>query len=276
MASRIDHAVIIVESLAEAGSRWEQMGFTLTPKAQHPFGTANRLVQFKAGNFIELLEIERPELIRARDLDASPPIFSFGETARDFLARNGEGFCMLVLATIDAAADRRRYQSAGLRAYEQIDFDRLAGLPDGRQVKVAFSLAITDTPAMKDQAFFTCHNKLPENFWKPEYQQHANGAIGITEAVIVAERPKDLCAFAEGFTGGTALDSTMGAEVALGKDRLSILPPSDFAMRFGGARIDLSSGARLAGLVIAAKDITPSITPAVDANGVAIAWALAP
>ncbi len=272
MASSIDHVVIIVQSLAEAGTRWEQMGFTLTPKAQHPFGTANRLVQFEAGNFIELLEIDRPELMSACNLDASPPIFSFGATAREFLVRNGEGFGMLVLGSTDAAADRRRYETAGLRAYKQLDFERMAGLPDGRQVKVAFSLAITDTPAMKDQAFFTCHNKFPENFWKPEYQRHANGAMGITEAVIVAESPQDLCTFAEGFTGGSPLESASGFEVALGTDKLSIVPPSTFAMRFGGARIDASSGARLAGLVITAKDITNCITPAADANGVTIAW----
>jgi hypothetical protein len=272
MAPPIDHVVIIVKSLAEAGARWEKMGFTLTPRAQHPFGTANRLVQFSAGNFIELLEIDRPELIPQRDLDARPPVFSFGQTARDFLARHGEGFGMMVLATTDAAADRARYEAAGLRAYKQLDFERLAGLPDGRQVKVAFSLAITDHAAARDQAFFTCHNKYPENFWKADYQRHTNRAVGLREVVIVADKPQDLASFAGGFSGGSAAASNDGLEIAIGRDKLSSLTPSGFAERFGGATVDVSSGARLAALVIAADSVAPRVTPASEANGVAIAW----
>lgn len=275
MAPPIDHVVIIVKSLAEAGARWEKMGFTLTPRAQHPFGTANRLVQFSAGNFIELLEIDRPELIPDRDLAAQPPVFSFGQTARDFLAQYGEGFGMLVLATTDATADRARYLAAGLRAYKQLDFERLAGLPDGRQVKVAFSLAITDHAAAENQAFFTCHNKYPENFWKADYQRHANRAAGLREVVIVADKPQDLASFAAGFSGGSAVPTKSGIEVALGRDKLSILTPPAFAERFGGATIDVSSGARLAGLVIAAEGVAPHVTPAREANGVAIAWVAA-
>jgi hypothetical protein len=75
-----------------------------------------------------------------------------------------------------------------------------------------------------------------------------------------------------GFTGGSALTSKEGIEIALGRDKLSILTPSGFAERFGGATVDVSSGARLAALVITADSVAPRVTPASEANGVAIAW----
>ena len=52
----IDHLVLCVRDLDAARRVYEQLGFTLTPKALHPFGTENSLVQLH-GNFLELLAV---------------------------------------------------------------------------------------------------------------------------------------------------------------------------------------------------------------------------
>ena len=133
----IDHIVIAVRDLDRIAARYEALGFTLTPRAQHAWGTANRLVQFRGRNFIELLEIDRPELIP----DPDPPQFGFGAFNRDFLARR-EGFSMLVLQGTDSRADVARFEAAGLDSYAPFDFERQATLPDGAVVRVAFSIAL--------------------------------------------------------------------------------------------------------------------------------------
>lgn len=45
--------------LDAAAASYEDLGFTLTPRAFHPdnMGTSNRLAQFKDETFIELLEV---------------------------------------------------------------------------------------------------------------------------------------------------------------------------------------------------------------------------
>ena len=267
----IDHIVVTVPSLDEAARTYEGLGFTLTPRAQHPWGTANRLVQFEGRNFIELLEIDRPELITAHAFEASPPSFSFGAFNRDFLASGRTGFSMLVLEGRDVDADCARYKAAGIAAFAPFHFERQATLPDGRNVKVAFDLALTRTEAMPQAGFFTCHNRFPENFWKPAFQRHDNEASLIREAVAVADEPRRLLRFLEGFTGSRIAEIEGGITAQGATTAVSILTPAAFAKRFPGAGIEASSAPRLALAVIEAKS-RAGITPAASAHGLAIAW----
>ena len=59
----IDHVVLTVRDLDAAAITYQRLGFTLTPRAAHhdQMGTSNRLVQFRGRNFIEVLEVDRPE-----------------------------------------------------------------------------------------------------------------------------------------------------------------------------------------------------------------------
>lgn len=58
----IDHIVIAVRDLDHASAAFSTAGFTLTPRAKHEnrMGTSNQLAQFSERNFIELLEVDRP------------------------------------------------------------------------------------------------------------------------------------------------------------------------------------------------------------------------
>ncbi len=268
----IDHVVITVRDLNHAARQYDSMGFTLTPRAEHPWGTANRLVQFEGRNFLELLEIDRPQLLSEHDAAAQPPAFSFGAFNRDFLKTGLEGFAMLVLAGSDSRADVARFKAAGLDTYRPFDFERQATLPDGRKVTVAFSLAIASDAACPRAACFTCHNQFPENFWKPQFQSHANGAVGVREAVLVAEHPAEHQGFVTGFTGSAAVAVDGGIATACGPHALSVLTPKAFATRFDGAAVDLSQGPRFAAIVIATTGHARGIAPTDKTSGITIAW----
>ena len=271
MSPQIDHIVIAVADLDRAASVYEGLGFTLTPRAQHPWGTANRLIQFHGGNFIELLEVDRPELIFEHDPTADPPVFAFGAHNRDFLD-DGEGMSMLVLATNDSRADVARFAAAGLDTYAPFDFERQATLPDGRTVTVGFSVAFATHPDLPRAGFFTCHNRYPENFWKPEFLDHGNGATAVAEAVMVAEDPQRLADFCAGFSGSAAREIADGITTSCGGHALTVLSPAAFETRFPGETIGLCHGPRFAAVVIEGTPAPREITPSGEACGVAIEW----
>ncbi|MBO6820247.1 VOC family protein, partial [Thalassospira sp.] len=45
MSRAIDHIVLCVNDLDAAIAVYTQLGFTVTPRAVHPFGTGNALIQ---------------------------------------------------------------------------------------------------------------------------------------------------------------------------------------------------------------------------------------
>jgi len=233
MNRAIDHLVLCVRDLEAARGFYRRLGFTLTPPARHPWGTANSLVQLQ-GNFLELLAIAEPEKIAP----SVPGEFSFVEFSQRFLAKS-EGMAMMVFASRDARADQREFASRGLPAYAPFDFSRRAKLPDGSEATVAFSLAFATDPRMPEAAFFTCQQHAPQYFWKPEYQRHANGARRIVEVVMAAADPASLADFFAKLVEPTALQRGEGSlAVALEGGTLRILDERRLTERFPAMRRD--------------------------------------
>jgi catechol 2,3-dioxygenase-like lactoylglutathione lyase family enzyme len=230
MTRGIDHLVLAVRDLDKARAFYEALGFTLTPRAFHPWGTANHLVQLN-GCFLEILGIAEPAKIPPH----KPGDFSFGAHNRDVLAKR-EGMSMLVFQSHDARRDQAEFAAAGVQTYAPFDFGREAKLPDGGTARVAFSLAFVTDPRMPDAAFFTCQQHSPKYFWKREYQLHANGARTIAEVIMVAPDPPALAEFFAKLQGKESVRADGGKlTVATARGRISVLTPPIFARRFGTA-----------------------------------------
>src|SRR5579871_2303973 len=195
MTRPIDHLVLAVRDLEASRDLYRRMGFTLTPVAQHPWGTKNSLVQM-GSTFLELLAVADPTLVPPM----KPGFFSFGAFNRDYLAKR-EGFSMLVLNSKDAKRDRDEFAAAGIGDTAVFDFGRKAKQPDGTEAEVAFSLAFATDPRIPDAGFFACQHHAPQYFWKPDYQRHANGARENVEVTMVADEPASLCEFLDKFAG---------------------------------------------------------------------------
>ncbi len=227
----LDHLVLCVRDLDAARRTYERLGFTLTPKAVHPFGTANSLVQFN-GNFLELLTVIDRRLIKP----VAPGEFAFAAFNDRFLA-DREGMSMLVFASDDARRDQRDFAANGLDTYAPFDFSRSARLPDGSDAAVAFSLAFVTEKRMPDAAFFVCQQHAPQHFWKAEYQNHRNGALAVDEVVMLAAEPH---MFAEFFArlqpGHTVERLGRGLVAATARGRVTVLDPTGFGARFPDAR----------------------------------------
>ena len=274
MANRgIDHIVLAHKNLDALAAQFEGYGFTLTPRAQHNdrMGTSNRLAQFAGRNFIELLEVDRPQTMAPHDFAATPPFFSFGAHSKAYLDAAGNGMSGLVLTGGDAREEVDVFRRAGLETYAPFDFERQATLPDGTQVTVAFSLAYVTSPAMPRIVFFTCHQKAPQYFWKPEFQKHANGAQRIAAVYVVAEEPAAHRAFFEGLTEGAAEEIEGGLHLPCGDGALRVVTPDRIAAIDPSFEPDLAQGPYFAGFAIATNGPAPDLVPAAD-FGAFIEW----
>ena len=229
MSRAIDHLVLCVRDLDAARAFYARLGFTCTPRALHPWGTGNFLAQMQ-GSFLEVLAVADP----AKIAPPEPGGFGFGWFNASFLKRR-EGFSMLVLQTGDAEADRRAFLAAGLDTYPVFDFERMARQPDGGEARVAFSLAFATHKDMPEAAFFTCQQHAPQYFWKPEYQNHENGALGVSEVVMRAPDPAAFMDFFAGLQGKDAVRASPGRlDVRAGDGSIILLDPACVARRYPG------------------------------------------
>lgn len=236
MARGIDHLVLCVNDLSAARETYEALGFTMTPNAQHPFGTGNILAQLD-GCFLEVLSVTEPEDI--------PPArgnnFSFGAFNQAFLEKR-QGMSMLVMDSADEVADRDEFTRKNMHLYEPFTFQRIAKLPGGKEATVGFSLTFTDTPALDGLAFFTCKQWRPDLFWKPDYQSHANGATLISDVFIVTEDIESAGKFLSDLADAPiSRDDEDAKSVATTRGHLSVLMPDTFDARFPSAINELAS-----------------------------------
>ena len=228
----LDHLVLTVSDLAAAEARYRAMGFTVTPRAQHPFGTGNHLAIFD-GNFLELLAVTEP----ARIPPAIPGAFGFGQHTKAFIERH-EGLSFVVLDSVDARADRAEFAAADLDPYPVFDFSRTARQPDGSEPTIAFSLVFVVSRRLPQAPHFVCQQHNPEYFWKPEYQKHANGARQIASVTLAVEAPNAVRSYYAGLFGAAAVAATgRGLEVTTGRGVIELVATADLAARYPGVAL---------------------------------------
>lgn len=250
MARGLDHIVHAVHDLDAAVEFYRRLGFQVGARNLHPptWGTQNHIIQLP-GTFIEILAVA--------DLRELAPHtarhFSFGAFNRDFLAR-GQGLSMLVLEG-RGASDSDEFRQRGISNYDLYEFEREGKRPDGTSLKVSFALAFASDPLAPETGFFTCQHQQPEKFWNPEFQVHANTAVGIAGVVFVANDPGSHSNFLRVFTGADASHSIPnGIAIKTPRGDIDVVTPAGFVQRFGASAPDVSHGARLAAMRIAVRD----------------------
>ena len=273
----LDHVVIAVENLDAAARQYQHLGFNLTPRARHEdrMGTSNRLIQFSDKNFIELIEVDRPNTLQPHAPNSSPPHFSFGAHNKEFL-EHGEGMSMLVFQTDDARQDIISFEQSGVQTYAPFDFERQATLPDGHEVTVSFSLGFATSMAMPSCSFFVCQNRAVEYFWKQQYQVHSNQSLGIRRVSLCSDNAERDAKFVQSLFGGEFQQAATGCTIRIGDLQfIDIIAPEQLASIDPGFRIDRFRSPFFAGIDIATKlSGTAKVIPSTEASGVFIRMAL--
>ncbi|HET8920478.1 MAG TPA: VOC family protein [Xanthobacteraceae bacterium] len=246
----INHLVLAGHDLESMRSHYARLGFTVTPRGQHPFGTGNSLIQLH-GTYLEPLAVTVP-----RDVpEHRAGHFSFAAFNRDYLARH-QGFSMLVLDTSDARADIEAWRAAGLQTYAPFDFSRTAKMPDGEEITVGFSLAFVSHPAAPWLGLFACQHYSPQYFEQPRYLQHANGAMRVQDVWIVGETALDLAGFLHTVTGAKPVNDDSSATTLQTRSGAIVLArPQAFERVFGLSAPHQEDGPHLAALTVACQTI---------------------
>ncbi len=249
MSRGLDHIVHAVRDLDAAADFYRRAGFKVGARNRHPWGTHNHVVQFP-GFFIEVLTVAEPEKLGDDGLSRH-----FGVPNREAIAR-GDGFSMLVLESTDSEADVADFAGHGIGVSDALPFSRAAKLPDGSSTTVGFSLVFARDPLSPRTGFFTCRQHNPAAFWKPDYQQHANGARGVLGAVLVADNPTDHHIFLGALTGVRDLhSSSIGVTAKTPRGDVEIMEAVSFRDQFGTLPTLDGEGASLKGLRLTVSDI---------------------
>lgn len=166
----IDHVVIAVRGLDDAYRHLVRLGFTPTPRGEHPqLETANHTIMFADNTYFETLAVTRAGVKNAFYAD---------------FARQREGVAAIAVKTDDARAAQAKFAGAPFHASEAIDFARPVDMPDGRH-EARFTVTQFDPVATPGARFFACQHYTPELVWRRDMLGHANGALGLASVTLV-------------------------------------------------------------------------------------------
>lgn len=249
MTHPLDHLVLPTASLDVARARLVDLGFTVAPRGEHPFGTQNCCVYLADGMFLEPLAIG--DAAAAERAVAEGNVF----VARDraWRAVHGEeGFSAVVFGTDDADADHARYVEARISAGGRLDFSRPFVDAAGKSDMVSFRLAFAAGGETSDGFAFACERVNAPELDRAALQTHANGAVAIREVVAVSSGPDAATAFLA--IAASAPSGALSAGVlTLPNAKVTTVTPQAFRDRFG-AEPGPASDLRFAAVVFQISD----------------------
>jgi hypothetical protein len=245
-ARLLDHAVLPVADLATARERLTELGFTVAPDGQHPFGTANCCVYFADGTFLEPLAVA--------DRDKASAAAQAGNvfTARDEAYRRtvgDDGFSALVMATGDAQADHAAFVERGFSAGPMLEFSRPFVDASGANDHASFRLAFAADAHARGAFFFSCQRLNTPKVDRSALQIHANGVSRIVKVLLGAEEPQayaDLLSAIAGSSRSTAVAG--GIEIEAANGAIVVLTPAKLLEELG-VEAFADPSLRLVGLV---------------------------
>lgn len=240
----VDHAFLLTDDLDAAADQWRRLGFTLSPRGTHSIekGTANYTIIFQQ-DYFELLGVITP--------------VPGNQHQRDAIANDGVGLRAIANRIDDAQAARRALTDLGIATEPVTEFSRPLPLPDGSTGTAAFAT----TPFARGEAprgfVFMCQHKTRDMVWRPELQDHANGAQALAGIVAVTDAPEaEAQAFARLYAAGAVSPITGGFKVATGPDSAPILllTPTAAAARWSPEAVAGTPAGGFAALRIAVAD----------------------
>jgi hypothetical protein len=221
----LDHAVINVRSqIDQAVDAYRRLGFVLTERGYHTLGTCNHLAVFQ-NDYIELLGYESETAPVQTDLSSGPI-----------------GLSALAFKSADTNALRRDLSARGVPADPPQAFSRPVALAGGI-ADARFEIVRLRAGANEGAALFFCHHLTPDLVWRPEWQDHPNGAMALAGIVMASADPSRSAERFARLAGPVSVRVIEGGvAVAMGDALLEVLAPDAVRRRFGAAAAAGESG----------------------------------
>ena len=250
--AEFDHAIILVDRLAEGVAALERLGFRPTPPGYHgaAMGTENVTIVLPDGmTYFEVLAVREPT---DRNEDKRAALGTRGHHLFG-LAIKGEAHELYDLIEALGAADG-----------EPFDFARKVALPDGPR-EARFTVLPMRPGTLPGLYAFVCEHHTPDVVWRADYLSQPNGALRIVGLWGVAD---DLHALAKAWQrpfGGLVEREDDRVVAELGVATVHYLSREAWAETY---KTGVGDGARLAALEFEVEDVD-ALTALLDGNGVA-------
>jgi catechol 2,3-dioxygenase-like lactoylglutathione lyase family enzyme len=221
--SRIDHVVVDVrDRIDEAERRYRALGFNLTQRGRHSLRSVNHLAMLDP-DYVELLGTGEG-----------------GGAARADLAGFPVGMNGLVFAMQDAEALHADQRARGIPVQPVQRFGRPVVLPDASRGEARFNVVRVEPRAVFDGRVYFCEHLTPDLVWRPEWQDHPNGALALARVVLAAEDPdRTAAAFERMFGAGSVEAAADGGRVlAAGGVAVEVRAREAVERALGGAMPD--------------------------------------
>ena len=216
----LDHFVMAVKDMEDAGALYERLGFQVMPQMRHiEIGTCNRVFQLH-DTYVELLG----------DIDRAP------EPLRSKVAARfgcGEGITLVSLTSSDLVGDRALLGAAGLNPAPINNARRKVLMPEGHFDETDSRCVYTWHEQPSVSLFISQHFK-PHVIWSPAYQLHPNTAIRVTGLSYVAAEPESITPYFSAMLGVTPVRQDSGSmlyRTARG-ETVEILRPEALGARY--------------------------------------------
>jgi hypothetical protein len=161
----LDHPVIAVDSLDQARTVYERLGFTIPPRGSHiEWGTGNLCIMFP-DDYLEMRGILDPE--------------RFTMNLDQHLEEYGEGLMGVAFRTEDAKASNLELNANGVATPELKYLTRNFEHPEG-WTQPSFEICVPEADGIEGlMHVVVLQHMTPELVRKDEYLQHANTVTGV-------------------------------------------------------------------------------------------------
>ena len=216
-APTLDHVVVNTrDRLDEAVEIYRRLGFTMTPRGHHSLGSMNHLAMFGT-DYLELLAV------------------GTGAKQRPDIMEHPIGLNGLVFGTDDSAAAYEACKANGVPIGAPMEFTRPVQLEGGARDAVFRTVTLEPGTIPAGRIYF-CHHFTRDLIWRNEWRHHANGAVGITRAVIAADKPDEPAGVFARMFGRDALRPIRGGQrLIVATSSFDIVTPNEVAVQFGDA-----------------------------------------
>ncbi|WMD22181.1 VOC family protein [Achromobacter seleniivolatilans] len=210
----LDHLVVNTRfDTDEAARLFGGLGFTLTPQGRHAFGSVNHLMVFQ-DDYLELIGLPTD-----------------GGTLRQEILDNPGGIDGLVYKPASADDVHAALSKAGASVAPLHAFTRPLEL-DGAWHEASFRTVRYTPGAFEAGRVYYCQHLTPELVWRPEWQAHANGVLGLAGLTLVSSRaPSDALAYAQAAFGQVHLGAE-GFSIPSPGFSVTLLDPEAYARRY--------------------------------------------
>lgn len=214
-----DHFVILVRDIDRSAVLFQELGFRLTERGHHTLGTCNNTIILE-GNYFELLGIEKP----------GPRNASFAKWLERY-----EGPSAIALQTSSSDGVHHELAALGVTTAAPEDFSRPVQLAGGTFDARFRNTRFPHGTPPGELTLFSCQHLTKDLVWRPEWQDHPNGARRILSATLVHPAPDRLAPKYERLFGAGAMSADgNGFTLRLGSTPVRFDTPGAFDHRFPG------------------------------------------